>query len=300
MKVIGIPCYYYPTTLLLVDDDEKYLNILKDSVEPTHLIFTQPLDAIDFLKTARFNSFKQDSLFSQNTLSNIESCRQDPTRLHNISVVVVDYQMPGMSGIEFCKAIRHHPCKIIMLTGEATQALAVEAFNNLIIDRFIEKSTPQLHRILSKTIEDMQFKHFQDLSIYTLNHFLKEQKPLPWFLQNEDFCTFFKTILKKYQIIEYYLLNEVGDFIMTTATNQTRYFMVRNEASFQKMLKLEIEPAYFDDPTPEATLRYESIQAKTYTPLLCNQADSLEFMDWPLHRLHAEVCDEDAFYYAIT
>jgi CheY-like chemotaxis protein len=41
-------------------------------------------------------------------------------------VLVVDYSMPQMNGVEVCEALRHLPCKKILFTGAADEKVAVE------------------------------------------------------------------------------------------------------------------------------------------------------------------------------
>ena len=56
------------------------------------------------------------------------------------SVLVVDYSMPQMNGVDLCEALRHLPCKKILFTGAADEKVAVDAFNRGLIDRYIKKS----------------------------------------------------------------------------------------------------------------------------------------------------------------
>jgi CheY-like chemotaxis protein len=299
MKVIGIPCCYYPTTALLIDDDQNYLNILKDSVDTRHKAFSDPHDAVQFLEHAAFSALKQNSITGEIDIETIREQLDNPKRIDEISVVIVDYQMPGMNGIDFCRKIRSKHFKIIMLTGEATHALAVDAFNDGIIDRFIQKSTPHLHRELSKTIAEMQFKHFQDVSIYLLNQFSKRHEPLPWFLQNEAFCEFFMPLLQKNQISEYAILNALGDFIIKTETGSTRYLTIRNEASLNMELKLDIEPLYLEEPSSEAETIYTAIKTKAKIPFVWNQAELTPLKDWTLYPMQQGVSQDQTFYYAL-
>jgi CheY-like chemotaxis protein len=310
MKITGIPCCYYPTTVLLIDDDEKYLNVLKDSVIGPHKAFTKPYEAVKYLSTAHFTSLEDycatdngmpgaETHLIEVDLSKVHECVYSPQRFEEVSVVVVDYQMPGMNGIDFCKSIRSSNFKIILLTGEATHALAVDAFNDSIIDQFIQKSTPYLHRELSKTIAEMQFRHFQDVSAYLINSFVNNGKTAPRFLQNGHFVTFFRDILKKHHVAEYYLLNHFGDFVMITQAGKIMYFMVRDDQTFDELLRFEVEPEYLAEPSPHARALYEAIQRKEKIPFLWGLKDRPEFLSWPIYPLKTEACDGLGFYYTL-
>ncbi len=58
------------------------------------------------------------------------------------TVLVIDYAMPVMHGMEVCKELSHLPIKKLMLTGEADDKLAVQAFNQKLINKFIRKGGP--------------------------------------------------------------------------------------------------------------------------------------------------------------
>lgn len=312
MKTIGIPYCYYPTTVLLVDDDASFISILEDSMKTPYRSFTNPYDAIRFLLSSEvtFSSLEKNCLTDESPadydtssfsvdITPIYKEIYDPARFDEVSVVIVDYQMPSMNGIEFCKSIRSSHFKIIMLTGEATHELAINAFNNCNIDKFIRKSTPNLHDELAKAIADVQFKHFQDVSSYVLNSFLNSRNPLSSFLQNESFVSFFKEVLRKNKISEFYLLNNSGDFLFITKEGEICYFVLRDNRSFEELLKFEVYQEYWSEPSPEATALFESIQRKEKIPFLWGLETLPEFVDWPIYPLKSAFCEGSPFYYAL-
>ncbi len=60
---------------------------------------------------------------------------------HRVQLLISDYNMPGMSGIELFKEVRRrHPQVLrIMLTGEMDPELAVRSINEAEVYRFIRK-----------------------------------------------------------------------------------------------------------------------------------------------------------------
>lgn len=70
------------------------------------------------------------------------------------AVVVSDYNMPGMDGVQFLNAVyRSQPQTVlVMLTGRADLELAIEALNNTHISRFLNKPCPK--QILQDTLAD--------------------------------------------------------------------------------------------------------------------------------------------------
>lgn len=70
------------------------------------------------------------------------------------AVVVSDYNMPGMDGVQFLNAVyqRQPETVLMMLTGRADLELAIEALNNAHISRFLNKPCPK--QILQDTLAD--------------------------------------------------------------------------------------------------------------------------------------------------
>ena len=96
------------------------------------------------------------------------------TKFNQVSVVVIDYEMPGINGIELCKLIKDTTIKKIILTSRATERIAIDAFNNQTIDAFIFKE--EIEKSLIPTIQKLQYNYFADISshIRSLCPFTKE------------------------------------------------------------------------------------------------------------------------------
>jgi CheY-like chemotaxis protein len=54
-------------------------------------------------------------------LERIYRIAEQRQRFATPSVLVVDYSMPQMNGLEFCAAVAHLPCKKILFTGAADE-----------------------------------------------------------------------------------------------------------------------------------------------------------------------------------
>ncbi len=78
-------------------------------------------------------------------------------RTHDIDVVISDHTMPGISGLEFLRAVRHqYPGAIrIMLTGHADRDTAIQAINEGEVFRLLEKpwDNQELHMALVAACE---------------------------------------------------------------------------------------------------------------------------------------------------
>lgn len=164
---VSLLCCNFPTTVLLVDDNPGFLHNLTAWLEQTFICksLTNPVAALTFLMenasrhsgsyletmlkvvtpTIETDDDRADTLSLK--LEYIANKIYDKKRFEAISCVVIDYSMPKLNGAELLTCIQELPIYKIMLTGEADEALAVDLFNQKIIDHFIVKKTgPSLRR----------------------------------------------------------------------------------------------------------------------------------------------------------
>jgi CheY-like chemotaxis protein len=72
---------------------------------------------------------------------------------------VVDYDMPGMSGVEFLSSISNLRCAKVLLTGVADEAVAVKAFNAGIVDLYLRKTDADSANRLVHFLKDAKSRH---------------------------------------------------------------------------------------------------------------------------------------------
>ena len=115
--------------ILLVDDEVNVLN----SIERT-------------LNEEGFNAIKT----AQNSLDALEIIANTP----DLALIICDYRMPGMNGIELLAQVRQNNPDItrLLLTGAADLDLALEAINQGNVFRFMLKPCPS--EILFSAIKD--------------------------------------------------------------------------------------------------------------------------------------------------
>jgi two-component system, NtrC family, sensor kinase len=113
-----------PSTILIVDDDEHVRRALRRVLRRASC---RILDAPDATVGLQF-------------------LEQEP-----VQVVVSDYRMPGMSGVEFLRAVKERWPRIqrVLLTGQADSTAIEEAVNQAEIFRFIWKPWDDTHLIIS-------------------------------------------------------------------------------------------------------------------------------------------------------
>ena len=104
--------------ILLVDDEKDILELYTEYLTSNGLkviSFSDPMEALNYLHG----------------------------NLNNCSIVITDYQMHQMSGIDFIKNVRgidvNFIIKIIVITAYIKNNLLIDKSNNLRIDKIIEK-----------------------------------------------------------------------------------------------------------------------------------------------------------------
>ena len=71
-----------------------------------------------------------------------------PERLMLARVCVVDYAMPGADGLQVLSSLVDWPGSRVMLTGQAEDQIAIRAFNEGLIEQFVQKQTHQIAQVL--------------------------------------------------------------------------------------------------------------------------------------------------------
>src|SRR5262249_9946622 len=146
-----------PTTVGFVDDNLKFLKkrlfsldekqlvpeLINDSLKASQFLQEQPEKGLILELLSETESENRSTPYTNidGPLAAVHQKIYDPNRFSEISVVVIDYAMPGLNGLQICTQLRTNNSrfKILMLTGEADEKLAVEAFNTRLIDKFMRK-----------------------------------------------------------------------------------------------------------------------------------------------------------------
>lgn len=251
--------FYFKSTVLFVDDNESFLEHVGYKLCDDYSIetFSNPQQALQHILSCysanllpkpsdliveRDNEDTDDLLYSVD-LSAIKQLAKERNKSHLISVVIVDYSMPLMNGIEFCQQIAHLPVLKVMLTGHADFKLAVDAFNAKIIDKFLVKDSNLMLDEIKAAIERMQNQYFERLSQPLLNCF-SSQSAL-W-LTSEEYINHLQQIVKQLYAVEYYLLNQMGSYLLISDDGSKHYFMSISSAILDEYIDIakdyECEP----------------------------------------------------------
>ncbi len=244
--------FYYPTQVMLVDDDPNFLDAVSLLLPRTlsYRQFQSPRQALDHINSAQqhaslirrvYSSYKTGP-FDSDTLTHIEINElykeiYNPERFSTPSVVVVDYSMPSMNGLEFCASLTNPFVKRILLTGQADTEIAVQAFNDGLIDQFISKKDHDLETKLNRSIAALQQQFFsRSFKLITDPVIANSQCR---FINNAEFIAYFNALRQSRKIVEYYLIDEpYSGFLLLDAKGRVSVLLIMPQLRLAEHLAL--------------------------------------------------------------
>lgn len=124
MKILPL---FSSRSIALIDDDLLFLEAMSSLLKEKYLleVFSNPINALNYF----YDSYP---VSSQVSTSN---------NLFEIGVIIVDYNMADMNGIELCRKLNFLPSKKILLTGDGCEKLPTDALNEGQINCFIRKDS---------------------------------------------------------------------------------------------------------------------------------------------------------------
>ena len=240
--------FYYPTQVILVDDDSDFLDAVSLILprDLSYRLFQSARQALTHINNAQqhadlirrvYSSYKTGP-FDSDTLTHIELYKEiyNAQRFNTPSVVVVDYSMPSMSGLEFCASLTNPYIKRILLTGQADTELAVQAFNAGLIDQFISKKDQDLENKLRNSIATLQQHYFsKSFKLITDPVIANSQSR---FINNPEFISYFNTLRGRHKFIEYYLIDEpYSGFTFLNNKGELALLLILPEPSLQEHIR---------------------------------------------------------------
>jgi CheY-like chemotaxis protein len=241
--------YYHPTTVVIVDDNDLFLHTLdlRMPSEMAYQLFHDARVALQrvnrgqscpsiperSLSAIRSGSSWRDSVIRLD-LSVIEDEINNQGRFGRVSVVIVDYAMPEMNGLEFCRRITDPMIKKVLLTGVADEKLAVKAFNEGSIDRFIPKNSPGTLDLVVAFAQDLQQSYFVDQQ-----RAFSESLSLtpPRFLSDRAMAQHFEALRDQSEVVEHYLVGDPPGFLMLTSAGQILRMVVLSEPEAERQVE---------------------------------------------------------------
>ena len=308
MRHSSIPTCYFPSTALFLDDSHDFLLnfVLQLDEGVAYRIFDSPCRALDYIHYKR----GELDLVSQHCLSEYTEAKKcpltnhtinldlaaihaevyNPHRFSEISVVVVDYAMPEMDGLEFCRRIESDNIKKILLTGQGDDKLAIAAFNEGLIHRYIKKSDVNAAAQVTKSIYDLQFQYFQSMSEMVVRMLSINS---PCCLRDKKFINFFRQLREENGIIEYYLVDNSGSFFMLDDDANVSFLIVKNAGDVRLHYDLGLDHGASDEIL-DALLNGDKIPGFWQANALSTQSQDWSSCLVPANRFTSD----ETYYYA--
>ncbi len=245
-----LPLFYYPSSWLWIDDDKLLLDCmaLVYSEENSIIPFQKGESCLNFLQQYKsplslknfLTSNMQDISygFLKHTpvdfdITMLARLADDPNRFNEISVMVIDYEMPDMNGFAFAQATQHLPIQKILLTGKAEHSDAISGFNTNLIHRFVQKQWEEADEQLSIYLKELSIQYFQKISSPLLSY-LEVETTLP--LSDPIFINFFENYCEKNGIKEYYLIDKEGSFLCIDSKDKRSCLVVQSDRGLDSWL----------------------------------------------------------------
>ncbi len=168
-------------------------------------------------------------------LSDICKTVQNKQRFRTPAVVVVDYAMPDMNGIEFCQKIQRIPCKKVLLTGNADEKIAVEAFNHHLIDFFIKKSEVDALNQFEKQLPQLQRDFFMDRTS-TLQDLLTRHTHA--FFSDPAIVLLVADLYERLTLVEHYLFPNPPGILLFDADGRGWLLIIETEDGFRSQIEI--------------------------------------------------------------
>jgi response regulator RpfG family c-di-GMP phosphodiesterase len=233
----SIPICFYPMRKIILDDDQNFTKCISLLMHDKNFIaHCSPKEALHYLLNVYQPTLTKNNLTALNhTMENsrthqiiniyideLKHMLLSP-RHQDINVLLVDYRMPGISGLEFLKEINHLPIKKALITGESDSSIAINAFNKGLVDAYLRKDEENFPAQIKNVVHELEWKYFTELS-----NFIPDMPEFDY-LKNPHFTCFFKSFIEKNNIKSFCLSNMHGNFIVQDQYGQQKTLLVRNK-----------------------------------------------------------------------
>lgn len=273
-----MPICYYPTKVVLIDDNETFLNTVQKALSERNIhciTYTKPHDAIAFLDTLpkknKFTSRYHDDTDDDNhhahqvnfTFKPVYSEVLNQTKQSEVSIIVADYDMPTIKGDDFFSLLTtQNAAKRVMLTGEADEEMGINVLNQKLIDRFISKNSLSCIDNLYREIKQLQVAYFNDLCLPLTEHLFPDASHI----NQTRYFEFVDKIIRKLHIKEHYTLTNSGSKLLMDKDDNIFWLVVCTEEALQNYH----DAAYYAEADDDIIHKLEK---KTHVPFLFSQQE---------------------------
>lgn len=248
--MFNFPVCFHPTTILSVDDDVAFLEILSAQLSDTLalLCFNEPQKAIDHTKNHHNYLPFRERCFKEGTTEqeqiDLKAIREEiynKNRFNEVYINVTDYDMPHINGIDLTKTMEFKPeiprYSHIFLTGKISDDFKRKIHN----EDYIGKDDPNYIEHLLAVIEKRALSIFQMYSHEVVRALSRDLKEKPTVLFDGNFTAIFNDYIVNNNICEFYLFDRQGSFMLLDKDTDFSWLFVRNDKGILNSIELAKE-----------------------------------------------------------
>jgi len=277
-----IPICYFPTQVMMIDDDQAFSQSVSFKLHRKNFrLMHDPKTALHFLNGQYQSTVKkEDFLIKKNmqqeiTIQKIKSLITEKQTQNEISLLMVDYHMPEMTGLELLAQVHQPQLKKILITSETDYKIAVNAFNQGLIHAYVRKDEPDFIEQLARMIKKLEWQYFVDITLPIFNIADYDFS----YLQDANVFELFCSNLETHAIQAFCMINPAGDFLLINKENKKSYFIVRNQEQLNELAFAARDDGASHDVVEQIAQRkaipffgeeknYWEIPAKEWSPFL--------------------------------
>lgn len=296
-----LPIYAHPTLTVLVDERSSFLQGLPPQPH-ARKIFHQADDAMAWLlqspRHARAPVRVNHDLEACSVTVDVEGIFRISSQRERFavpSVVVVDFYMPHMNGLDFCRALQYLSCKKILLAGPAEERLAMEAMNDGLIDRYVRKHDADAQLQLERQIALMQQAWFLDQE--RVAHDLLAMHEYS-FLQCRCVAEVVRQLYQRHGFVEHYVFPQPNGILLIDGAGDAQLMVVETEAGMQAQYEIAR-----DSGAPRTLL--QALEQRQVLPFFNHTGrdgmyDKAVGSSWQRYCREPQVCHgEETYYWAL-
>ena len=210
---ILVPICSFPATTALVAGTPRALASLSAEISELSAsqFFESPFDALEAITENRHRISHDFDVSEHSGIAAIHQEVYNPERFRETTSVVVNYDMAGMNGLEFCERLANKAIKKFLIVEPTEEKLEATALSKGSIDRYVVTGEPFVESQIRNGIDQLQRQYFHEMS-NTVIQMLSIEPPQN--IQDPDFAVFLKDVLTQYNIVEFYLLDQAGRFLL--------------------------------------------------------------------------------------
>lgn len=293
------PVCYHPTTVLSVDDDVAFSNILQLSIDDAFplLCFNDPAKAKAFIKKEQLYYPFLSRCMQDNQFDILAMRRElyNKDRFKEIIISVTDYDMPHISGIELIKSMEF-PVETfqhghIVLTGKVSDEFK-EQLKSIDSSRaYIGKNDSDYVSKLIETVDKRSKNIFGLYSYPAARALSRNNQERAFMFFDGNFNRVFDQYLKEHDICEFYVFDRQGSYVFLDKEANLSWLIIRNEVGVEQSIQRAQQYG-----APASVI--DALRSRKYILSLYEEEDfrRAKPTDWSLYLLEAHLFESDERY----